>query len=204
MYPHKKLVNMPTVVRVSQDDVINMSPDGRGIVHILPLKCNNPFRPEITFEFRERLEHVVIGTLLVSHVATLLGVVYETRETPTGVEAKFWPLSFTGSVSDLHTLMTFLFEYKLGEIEKCEEAREIKVLDWVSRGCGGSQPHPFLLGYMKIDIPPRERATLLHIPGRDTPVIDCDHIRSTKPEETLADECLKQLSKMLLVGLGNH
>lgn len=178
----------------------------------------------------DHLEHIVPGTILVSQTA-FLGVVYDTHQTTeTCLEAKFWPLDFDMPPPfDFKTTLMLLFSYSFEDFKVLDSLVETRTLPPEGRfsllgdlltdvemepiyhyqdnyGRALTKPsvvkHRHPIGVMKMDIPPKERPALRMIPGRETPVIDCDHIRSTKPEQTLADECLKQLSKMLFVSIG--
>jgi hypothetical protein len=208
--PHK--VNLPNCSGY-------MSKYGRGALNVLSW---------------DHLEHIVPGTILVSQTAFHGVVYETHQTTETCIEAKFWPLDFDMPPPfDFKTTFMLLFSYSFEDFKVLDSLVETRTLppegrfsisgelwtdvemepeyaflDKYGRPTGQIGPaivkHRHCIGVMKMDEPPKEKPSLRMIPGRETPVIDCDHIRSTKPEETLADECLKQLSKMLLVGLGGR
>lgn len=191
-------ITMPTIVQVDGDKVRQAS-DGRGIAYIYPHQVSyrsEHWRQTIVTQYRDHFAYIVEGTILVT-TSTFLGVVYETEKGNDMIQVKFWPIDFDMiPFRDLKALFMLLFGYTFKDMADVQElCADVEVAPEYScqitqNWHDGLRVEPavvkrYELGVMRVDIEPRERPCLKHIPDRVTPVIDCEHILSGALEECL-------------------
>lgn len=157
---------MPAILAVQRSDSIISASDGRGIVTFQ--KCMiSPVPGTILFEYK------------VTGECKLLGVIYEAS----GYEVQYWPLTFgVDGRGSMHNCMTMLSRLLFGYTSEDLPPSYYRV-PTVDPTC------------MWVAVEPKVKPTLAHIPGLQTPVIDCDHILPDPtyvgPEKSFTDDVLE-------------
>lgn len=183
---------MPGVFAIQKFDTVFAASDGRGMVTLGHREIpTTPYPHAQTFAHHAE---VVPGTILFEYMTEckLLGVVYEVN----GNEARYWPLPYTMNARAFHpmgvgipplnqcmiALLKLTFGYSSSDFQNATPAvSKQQVCDRFGR----MEEHNVELGFMKVDAEPRIKPTLAHIPGFQTPVIDCGHILVCE-----SDQCL--------------